>query len=99
MQLYSDTNLKSIIGLKISQYCSVDMKKSGTEKNLLWMYGLFIRVRDGTWLVNTNDRKNCWGAGKAAEVDWDACEEANYRAGKSIVELKEKMWNKDKEGS
>ena len=52
-----------------------------------------------TWLVNANARTNCWGAGKAAEVDWDACEEANYLAGKSIVELKEKMWNKDKEGA
>ena len=62
------------------------------------MHGVVTRVSDGTWLVNVNARKNCWGAGKAAEVDWDACEKANYLAGKSIVEPKGQMWNKDKEG-
>ena len=48
---------------------------------------MVTRVSDGTWLVNTNTRKNCWGAGKVVEVDWDACEKSNYLAGKSIVEL------------
>ena len=52
------------------------------------MNGVVTRVSDGTWLVNTNAWTNCSGAGKAAEVDWDACEEANYLAVKSIVELK-----------
>ena len=63
------------------------------------MHVVVTRFSDGTWLVNKNDRKKCWGAGKAAEVDWDACEEANYLAGKSIVELKETMWNKYKGGA
>ena len=85
MQLYSAPKLESLIGVKISQYCSVDMKKAGTEKNILWMHGVVKIFSDGTWLVNANARTNCWGAGKAAEVDWDACEEANYLAGKSIV--------------
>ena len=62
------------------------MKEAGTEKNLLWMHGEVTRVSDGKWLFNANARTNCWGAGKAAEVDWDACEKANYLAGKSIVE-------------
>ena len=75
------------------------MNEAGTEKKLLWMHGVVTRVSDGTWLVNANAWTNCWGAGKAAEVDWDACEKANYLAVKSIVELKEKMWNKDKEGA
>ena len=69
------------------------------EKKLLWMHGVVTRVSDGTWLVNANSPTNFWGSGKAAEVDWDACEKENYLAGKSIVELKEKMWNKDKEGA
>ena len=64
------------------------MNEAGTEKKLLWMIGVVTRVIYGTWLVNANSRTNCWGAGKAAEVDWDVCENANYLAGKSIVELK-----------
>ena len=99
MQLYRAPKLESLIGVKISQYCSVDMNKSGTEKKLLWMHGVVTRVSDGTWLVNKNAQTNCWGAGKAEEVHWDACEETNYLAVKSILELKEKMWNKDKEGA
>ena len=99
MQLYSAPKLESLIGVKILQYCSVDMNKAGTEKNLLWMHGVVTRVRDGTWLVNANARTNFWGAGKPAEVDWDTCEKANDLAGKSIVELKENMCNKDKEGA
>ena len=97
MQLYSAPKLESLIGVKISQYFSVDMNEAGTEKKLLWMHGVFMRVSDGTWLVNTNARTNCWVVSKAVEVDWNACEEANYLAGKSIMELKEKIWNKDKE--
>ena len=73
MQLYSAPKLESLIGVKISQYCSVDMNKEGTEKNILWVNGMVTRVSDGTWLVNANARTNCWGAGKAAEFDWDAC--------------------------
>ena len=75
------------------------MNEAGMEKNIIWMHGVVTRVSDGTWLVNTNAQTNCWGAGKAAEVNWDTCKKANYLAGKFIVELKEKMWNKDKEGA
>ena len=74
MQLYSAPKLESLIGVRISQYCSVDMNESGTEKKLIWMHGVVKRVSDGTWLVNANSRTNCWGAGKVAEVDWDTCE-------------------------
>ena len=94
MQLYRSPMLESLIGVRISQYCSDDMNEAGTEKKLLWMHGVVTRFSDGTWLVNANARTNCWGAGKAAEVDWDACEKANYLAGKSIVELKENMWTR-----
>ena len=101
MQLYSAPKLESLIGVRISQYFSVDMNEAGTGKKLLWiwMHWVVKRVSDGTWFVNANARTNCWGAGKSAEVDWEACEKANCLAGKSIVELKEKMRNKDKEGA
>ena len=56
MQLYSAPKLESLIGVKISQYCSVDMKKAGKEKKLLWVHGLVTRVSDGTWLVKENSR-------------------------------------------
>ena len=75
------------------------MNEAGMEKKILWMHGVVTRVSDVTCLFTRNAQTNCWGAGKAAEVDWDACEEANYLEGKSIVKLKENMWNKDKEGS
>ena len=32
MQLYSAPKLESLIGVRISQYCSVDMNEAGTEK-------------------------------------------------------------------
>ena len=56
MQIYSAPKIESLIGVKISQYCSVDTKEAGTEKKLLWMHGVVMRVSDGTWLVNTNAR-------------------------------------------
>ena len=73
MQIYSAPKLESLIGVRISQYCSVDMNEAGTEKKLLWMHWVVTRVSDGTWHVNANARTNCWVAGKAAEVDWDTC--------------------------
>ena len=75
------------------------MNKSGTEKKVLWMHGVVTRVSDGTLLVNVNTQTNCWGASKAAEVDCEACEKANYLTGKPILELKKNMCNKDKEGA
>ena len=69
MQLYSAPKLELLIGVKISQYCSVDMNEAGTKKKLLWRHGVVTGVRDGMWLVNENARTNCWGAGKASEVD------------------------------
>ena len=35
MQLYSAPKLESLIGVRISQYCSVDTNEARTEKNLL----------------------------------------------------------------
>ena len=58
MQLYSAPKLESLIGVKISQYFSVDMNEAGTDKKLLWMHGVVTRVSDGTWLVNANARTN-----------------------------------------
>ena len=75
------------------------MDEAGVEKKLLWMHGVVLRVSDGTWIVNARARKECFKVGEAAEIDWDACEKANFPGGKSIVEFKPKMWNKDKEGA
>ena len=55
MQLYSAPKLESLIGVKISQYCSVDMNEAGTEKKLLWMHGVVMRASDGMWLVNATE--------------------------------------------
>ena len=99
MQRPDVPELESLIGETISQYCSIDMDKADVEKKLLWMHGVVLRVSDGTWLLNARARKKCFKVGEAAEIDWDVCEKANFPGGKSIVELKPKMWNKDKEGA
>ena len=39
MQLYSAPKLESLIGVRISQYRSVDMNEAGTEKKLLGCTG------------------------------------------------------------
>ena len=39
MQLYSATKLESLIGVKILQYCSVDMNEAGTEKSFFGCTG------------------------------------------------------------
>ena len=39
MQLYRAPKLDSLIGVRISQYCSVDMNEAGTEKTFLWILG------------------------------------------------------------
>ena len=50
MHIYSVPKLESLIGVKISQYCSVDMNEAGAEKKILWMHGVVKRVGDSTWL-------------------------------------------------
>ena len=57
------------------------------------------RVSDGTWLVGVNAQTNCFKASEAVEVLWDVVTEVNYPAGKSIIELKPNLWNKDKLGA
>ena len=65
-------DLESIIGERISSLCSIDMDTSGKVKELIWMNGKVMRVNDVSWLFDANARKNCFKAGEAAEVIWDA---------------------------
>ena len=81
-------DLESIIGERISSLCSIDTNPAGKVKELIWMNGKVMRVSDGTWIVVANARTNCFKAGEAAEVLWDAVPEVNYPAGKSIAEFK-----------
>ena len=61
------------------------MDTAGKVKEFIWMNGEVMRVSDGTWLVGVNARTNCFKAGGAAEVLWDAVPEVKYPAGKSIA--------------
>ena len=79
--------------------CSIDMDTAGKVKELIWMNRKVMRVGDGTCLVVSNEQKNCFKAGEAAEVLWGAVPEVNYPAGKSIAEFKQNLWNKDKFGA
>ena len=99
MQRPSPPDLESIIGDRISSLCSIDMDNLGMVKKNLWMNGVVMRVSDGTWLVSANARKKCFKTGEAAEVLWDAVPEVNFLKGKSIVEFKPQLWNKDKLGA
>ena len=49
------------------------------------MNGKLMRVSDDTWLVGADARTNCFKAGEASEVLWDAVPELNYPGGKSIA--------------
>ena len=79
--------------------CSIEMDTEGKVKELIWMNGKLMIVSDGTWIVGANARTNCFKAGEAAEVLWDAVPEVNYPAGKSITQFKPNLWNKDKLGA
>ena len=82
MQQPDPTDLESIIGERISSLCSIDMDTAGKVKELIWMNGNLMRVSDSSWIVGENARTNCFKAGEAAGVLWDAVPEVNYPAGK-----------------
>ena len=63
------------------------------------MNGKVMIVSYGTWIVGSNSRTNCFKAGEADEVLWDAVPEVNYPADKSMSEFKPNLWNKDKLGA
>ena len=75
------------------------MDTAGKVKELIWMNGKLMRVSDGIWLVGANARTKCFKSGKVAKVLWDAVQEVNYPAGKSIAEFKTNLCNKDKLGA
>ena len=85
MQRPDPPDLELIIGERISSLCSIDMDTAGKVKELIWMNGKVMIIRDVTWLVGENARKNCFKSGEAAKVTWDAVPEVNYPAGKSIA--------------
>ena len=58
-----------------------------------------MKVSYSTWLVGANAQTNCFKAGEADEVLWDAVPEVNYPACKLIAEFKPNLWNKDKLGA
>ena len=50
-------DLEDLTGETISYYCNVDMDKTGTIKEAIWMNGTACRISDGTWLFNERSRK------------------------------------------
>ena len=88
MQQQHAPDLKSLIGHKISCYCSVDLDENGTKKDAMWMNGTICRVSDGTWLLTARSKSRCHPAGEAAEVLFDAVPKIGYKACKDIIALK-----------
>ena len=96
MQRPDPPDLESIIGERISSLCSIEMDSAGKVKELININGKVMRVIDGTCIFGANAQTNCFKAGEAAEVLWDAVPEVNYPTGKSIGEFKPNLWNRDK---
>ena len=57
----------------------------------------YIEASNGTWLI-PGKRKKCYKKIEAANVSWDAVEEANCPQCKSIEEFCSKKFNKDCKG-
>ena len=56
------------------------------------------KVCDGTW-VEAGTVNEFFNKGEAVLVRWKRIKEAGIKASESIVELKERLWNKDIEGA
>ena len=80
MQRPEPPDLESVIGERISSLCIIDMDTAGKVKELIWINGKVMRVRDGIWLVGANSRTKCFKSGEADEVLWYAVPEVNYPA-------------------
>ena len=59
MQQPDEPELKSLIGMRIKYFSSIDMDKAGLETNVLWMGGAFEIVSDVIWLM-PGPRTKCY---------------------------------------
>ena len=87
----------SWVGTRVEYVAYCDMDEEGNERKLRTVCGEILEVCDGTWLV-PGARTKCYKKNEAANVLWDAFEEANCPQCKSIEEFPPKKFNKDCEG-
>ena len=63
-----------------------DMNEEGNERELCTVGGKILEASDGVWLI-PGKRTKCYKKNEAANVLWDAVEEANCPQCKSIEEF------------
>ena len=85
---------KSFIGEKIEYYFKFNVGKKYEKEALRWCSGTVKKVCDGTW-VKAGTVNEYFNKGEAVLVRWKRIKEAGIKASESIVELKERSWNKD----
>ena len=89
---------KSFVGQKIEYYFKFDVGKKYKKEVFRWCSGTVKKVCDGTW-VKPGHISEYFKEGEAVLVKWKRIKEAGIKASESIVELKERLWNKDIEGA
>ena len=89
---------KLFIEEKIKYYFKFNVGKKYEKEALRWCNGTVKKVCDGTW-VKAGTVNEYFKEGEAVLVRWKRIKEAGIKASESIVELKERLWNKEIEGA
>ena len=87
----------AFIGTRIEFLSEFDLTEDGTETDVCWCGGVIKEISDGTWIIPTvsGRGKKCYKKGEAADIYWEAVETAGFLAGRAIVELNPRKWNKE----
>ena len=90
----------TFIGKRIEYLSEFDLNDAGTDTDVCWCGGVIKEICDGTWIIPTKSGrgKKCYKEGEAADIYWDAVESAGFEAGRAIVELNPRKWNKEEVG-
>ena len=73
------------------------MTLDGTETDVCWCGGVIKEISDGTWIIPTvsGRGKKCYKKGETADIYWEAVKSAGFLAGRAVVELNPRKWNKE----
>ena len=94
---YAPTLDDAFIGKRVEYLSEFDLNEEGTETSQCWCGGVIKEICDGTWIIPTvsGRGKKCYKEGEAADIYWDTIESAGFLAGRAIVELNPRKWNKE----
>ena len=75
------------VGTSVEYVAYYNIDKEGNERELRKVGGQILEMSDGTWSI-PGKRTKCYKKIEAANVLWDAVEEANCPQRKSIEEFR-----------